>query len=215
MSAIETWNGPYLGVMLALIEGPSDRMMIIIQCRPAFSRWPKVTDSSPSEMDLDGFTVVKKGGRRKTFKRTTVLASREDHQDELDLDKETAKVKEAVAELRKTQLFSNLSDQLKVISCEELWCFGLGHIAGCVSSRFQLALLLIIRCEHCSSPRKKLILTVFDMVILGNSFTYLRRESLWMTQSSSVERRSCWEDWSLEWYQRTLSVGWSARCILW
>ena len=137
-----------------------------------------MTDSSPSEMDLDGFTVVKKGGRRKTFKRTTVLASREDHQDELDLDKETAKVKEAVAELRKTQLFSNLSDQLKVISCEELWCFGLGHIAGCVSSRFQLALLLIIRCEHCYSPRKKLILTVFDMVILGNSFTYLRRESL-------------------------------------
>ena len=102
-------------------------------------------------MDLDGFTVVKKGGRRKTFKRTTVLASQEDQQGELDLDKEALKVAEAVEELRKTELFANLSAHLNKLtpSCEELWCFGLGHIAGCVSARFQLALLLLLRFEHC------------------------------------------------------------------
>ena len=99
------------------------------------------------KMDLDGFTVVKKGGRRKTFKRTTVLASKEDQQDELDLDKETLKVAQAVEELRKTELFDHLSVHLSKLvgSCEELWCFGLGHIGGCVSARFQLALLLLIR----------------------------------------------------------------------
>jgi len=97
-------------------------------------------------MDLDGFTVVKKGGRRKTFKRTTVLAAQEDLQGELDLDKEALKVTEAVEELRKSKLFANLSAHLTKLasSCEELWCFGLGHIAGCVSARFQLALLLLI-----------------------------------------------------------------------
>ena len=102
-------------------------------------------------MDLDGFTVVKKGGRRKTFKRTTVLAAQEDLQGELDLDKEALKVTEAVEELRKSKLFANLSDHLTKLasSCEELWCFGLGHIAGCVSARFQLALLLLIRFEYC------------------------------------------------------------------
>ena len=84
-------------------------------------------------MDLDGFTVVKKGGRRKTFKRTTVLAAQEDLQGELDLDKEALKVTEAVEELRKSKLFANLSAHLTKLasSCEELWCFGLGHIAGC------------------------------------------------------------------------------------
>ena len=120
-------------------------------------------------MDLDGFTVVKKGGRRKTFKRTTVLAAQEDLQGELDLDKEALKVTEAVEELRKSKLFANLSAHLTKLasSCEELWCFGLGHIAGCgflltskkhtqniagcVSARFQLALLLLIRLEHCYS----------------------------------------------------------------
>ena len=99
-------------------------------------------------MDLDGFTVVKKGGRRKTFKRTTVLASREEQQGDLDLDKETLKVADAMEELRKSQLFASLSSHLPS-SCEELWCFGLGHIAGCVSARFQLALLLLIRFGHC------------------------------------------------------------------
>ena len=85
-------------------------------------------------MDLDGFTVVKKGGRRKTFKRTTVIASPEDQQGDLDLDKEALKVTEAVEELRKSKLFANLSAHLTKLasSCEELWCFGLGHIAGCV-----------------------------------------------------------------------------------
>ena len=51
--------------------------------------------------------------------------------------------------LRKSQLFASLSSHLAKLtfSCEELWCFGLGHIAGCVSARFQLALLLLIRFE--------------------------------------------------------------------
>ena len=108
-------------------------------------------------MDLDGFTVVKKGGRRKTFKRTTVLASQEDQQGELDLDKEALKVADAVEELRKSQMFANLKVHLDKLtsSCEELWCFGLGHIAGCVSARFQLALLLLIRYEHCYSYHQK------------------------------------------------------------
>ena len=122
---------------------------------------------------MDGFTVVKKGGRRKTFKRTTVLASQEDQQGELDLDKEALKVVEAVEELRKTELFANLSAQLNKLtsSCEELWCFGLGHIAGCVSARFQLALLLLIRFEHfySSLPRCNTLFLKIENIFLGSS----------------------------------------------
>ena len=108
-------------------------------------------------MDSDGFTVVKKGGRRKTFKRTTVIASPEDQQGDLDLDKEALKVADAVEELRKSPMFANLTVHLAKLSssCEELWCFGLGHIAGCVSARFQLALLLLIRYEHCYSYHQR------------------------------------------------------------
>jgi len=129
------------------------------------------------EMDLDGFTVVKKGGRRKTFKRTTVLASQEDQQGELDLDKEAMKVAEAVEELRKTELFANLSAQLTKLtpSCEELWCFGLGHIAGCVSARFQLALLLLIR-EFLDIPEERVF--VNDPIFFCGEVELLRRLKL-------------------------------------
>jgi len=124
-------------------------------------------------MDLDGFTVVKKGGRRKTFKRTTVLASQEDQQGELDLDKEALKVAQAVEELRKSQLFANLSVHLA--KCEELWCFGLGHIAGCVSARFQLALLLLIR-EFLQIPEERAF--VNDPIFFCGEVELLRRLKL-------------------------------------
>merc|ERR1719278_536194 len=52
----------------------------------------------------------------------------------------------ALEELRKSELFADLSARLgKLKSCQELWCFGLGHVATCVSARYQLALLLLIR----------------------------------------------------------------------
>jgi len=125
-------------------------------------------------MDLDGFTVVKKGGRRKTFKRTTVLASPEDQQGDLDLDKEALKVADAVEELRKSQMFANLTIHLAKLSssCEELWCFGLGHIAGCVSARFQLALLLLIR-ELLHIPEERAF--VNDPIFFCGEVELLRR----------------------------------------
>jgi len=126
-------------------------------------------------MDLDGFTVVKKGGRRKTFKRTTVLASREDQQGELDLEKEALKVAEAVEELRKSRLFANLSAHLTKLTSEELWCFGLGHIAGCVSARFQLALLLLIR-EFLHIPEERSF--VNDPIFFCGEVELLRRLKL-------------------------------------
>jgi len=129
------------------------------------------------KMDLDGFTVVKKGGRRKTFKRTTVLASKEDQQDELDLDKETLKVAQAVEELRKTKLFDHVSVHLSKLvgSCEELWCFGLGHIGGCVSARFQLALLLLIR-EFLHIPEERVF--VSDPIFFCGEVELLRKLKL-------------------------------------
>ena len=100
-------------------------------------------------MDADGFTIVKRGGRQKTFKRTTVLASSENPAVEVDLEKEKGKVMTALEELSKSELFADLSARLaKLKPCQELWCFGLGHVAACVSARYQLALLLLLRSYH-------------------------------------------------------------------
>ena len=100
-------------------------------------------------MDTDGFTIVKRGGRQKTFKRTTVLASLEVPDVEVDFEKERGKVMTALEELRQSELFADLSARLdKLKSCRELWCFGLGHVATCVSARYQLALLLLLRSHH-------------------------------------------------------------------
>ena len=100
-------------------------------------------------MDADGFTIVNRGGRQKTFKRTTVLASSEGPAVEVDCEKERGKVMTALEELRKSELFADLSARLgKLKPCQELWCFGLGHVATCVSARYQLALLLLIRSDY-------------------------------------------------------------------
>ena len=100
-------------------------------------------------MDTDGFTIVKRGGRQRTFKRTTVLASLEVPDVEVDFEKERGKVMTALEELRQSELFADLSARLdKLKSCQELWCFGLGHVAACVSARYQLALLLLLRSHH-------------------------------------------------------------------
>ena len=67
----------------------------------------------------------------------------------VDFEKEKGKVMTALEEVRKSELFADLSARLdKLKSCQELWCFGLGHVAACVSARYQLALLLLLRSYH-------------------------------------------------------------------
>ena len=62
-------------------------------------------------MDTDGFTIVKRGGRQKTFKRTTVLASLEVPDVEVDFEKERGKG----LKIRLSRFFDSISTGLKLL----------------------------------------------------------------------------------------------------
>jgi len=127
-------------------------------------------------MDADGFTIVKRGGRQKTFKRTTVLASLEGPDVVVDFEKEKGKVMAALEELRKSELFADLSARLgKLKPCQELWCFGLGHVAACVSARYQLALLLLLR-DVLKIPKERVF--VNDPIFFCGEIELLKRLGL-------------------------------------
>merc|ERR1712013_615548 len=126
---------------------------------------------------------VKRGGRQKTFKRTTVLASVEGPDVEVDLEKERGKVMAALEEVRKSELFADLSARLgKLISCQELWCFGLGHVATCVSARYQLALLLLIR-DVLKIPKEKAF--VNDPIFFCGEIELLKRLGLGVPKTAA------------------------------
>ena len=99
-------------------------------------------------MDSDGFTIVRSSGRGrrgKTSPRTTILAETRDR-DEIDVTESIRKIQAASADLKASIFFEKLCVTLEdTRECETIWCFGLGHIGECVTARYQLALLLLLK----------------------------------------------------------------------
>ena len=97
-------------------------------------------------MDSDGFTIVRSSGRRvKTSPRTTILAETRDR-DEIDVTESIRKIHAASTDLKASIFFDKLCVTLQETrKCEAIWCFGLGHIGECVTARYQLALLLLLK----------------------------------------------------------------------
>ena len=100
-------------------------------------------------MESGGFTLVTKGKgarRRKGDIRTTVLKETPGR-GVIDVDKAILKIKQAMVDLQASPFFDGLCrDLLPLVGgCDVIWCFGLGHLGECVTARYQVALLLVIR----------------------------------------------------------------------
>jgi len=94
-------------------------------------------------MENDGFTFVKKKKGKKNS-RTTVVHD-VTVRDPIDVTKALVKLKSASDELKTSEFYQKLMILLDFPECENIWCFGLGHIGECVTARYQLAALMLLR----------------------------------------------------------------------
>jgi len=97
------------------------------------------------KMEADGFTLVSKGkkGKKSRINRTTIIEKVD--RDTIDTEKVIKKIDVAVDEVKNSTFFTEMSASLVNIECENIWCFGIGHLGECITARFQFALLLIMK----------------------------------------------------------------------
>jgi len=97
------------------------------------------------KMENDGFTLVKGGKKRKgkKFCRTTVIDKV--NKDTINISKVVDKIRIAVEEVRSSKFFIDACTMMKKFYCENVWCFGIGHLGECVTARYQFAFLLLLK----------------------------------------------------------------------
>ncbi|CAH0683281.1 unnamed protein product [Spodoptera exigua] len=116
---------------------------------------------SKPEIDNDGFQKVK--SKRISRNKPTKIPSRDIQFDkldiEIDVDKTIQRINCAIDDLRLSSyledIINSVSSILKERKVIEIVCLGLGHIAECNISKYQLALLLCLK-DHCK-PSKVLV----------------------------------------------------------
>jgi len=97
-------------------------------------------------MNDEEFKVVKRKKKKgKKVARTTILDG--DYiRDPVDIDVAMKKIKTAVEDLMISPFLQSLKELMKdCTGCEIIWCFGLGHLAECVTARYQLAALILMK----------------------------------------------------------------------
>ncbi|KAG6447902.1 SRR1-like protein [Manduca sexta] len=106
---------------------------------------------SKSNVDSDGFQIVK--SKRSTKNKQTKVPPKnlQFHGEDVNIDVATSvcRIQSSVEELKVSEYFKSItntvSNLLQSSNGVEIVCFGLGHIAECNISRYQLGLLLCLK----------------------------------------------------------------------